>query len=246
MKTELYLNLKTSWYEVWETVRLWLVKSPHSQFGATDLLPNKIENGTHEWQYENERLKVIQINKVLTIAYVKTVDEIVWKTDIYLKRATRSIYTRVIVEASEDGVEIKTPRIVATLKKRFTKMSEEPKKCPQFVDGEQIAALGKDLKDIKKATRRIEEQTKKNSANAKELAKIREGEDICYECWKTYKTGPLSESVSKGKRQHKDLLEIPKYAGKLKEYGITTKKKILDAIRNAGNRLKNNRKRIMQ
>lgn len=53
MKTEIYLNLKTSWYEVWEAVRLWLVKSPHSQFGTANLLPSKIENGTHEWQCES-------------------------------------------------------------------------------------------------------------------------------------------------------------------------------------------------
>lgn len=130
MKTELYLNLKTSWYEIWETVRTWLTKSPHSQFG-TVALPNKLANGTHNWSVADERLKAVQITDVLTITYEKSREDDDWTTTLYFKRAKRSIYSRVTVEASQSDAVIKPPRIVPMLKRRFGQMNEPKKANPR-------------------------------------------------------------------------------------------------------------------
>ena len=127
MKTELYLNLTTSWYEIWETVRTWLTKSPHSQFGTVVALPNKIANGAYKWSVADEQLKAIQITNVLTITYEKSREGVDWTTTLYFKRAKRSIYSHVTVEASQSDAAIKPPRIVPMLKRRFGLMNE-PKK----------------------------------------------------------------------------------------------------------------------
>lgn len=123
MKTELYLNLTTSWYEIWETVRTWLTKSPHSQFGTVVALPNKFANGSYKWSVTGEQLKAVQITNVLTIAYEKSSEGVVWTTTLYFKRAKRSIYSQVTVEASQSDAAIKPPRIVPMLKHRFGRMN---------------------------------------------------------------------------------------------------------------------------
>lgn len=133
MKTELYLNLKTSWYEIWETVRTWLTKSPHSQFGTAVALPNKLANGTHNWSAADERMKCVQITDVLTITYEKSRKGICWTTTLYFKRAKRSIYSHVTVEASQSDAAIKPPRIVPMLKRRFGQMNERKKPNPRLL-----------------------------------------------------------------------------------------------------------------
>ena len=132
MKTELYLNLTTSWYEIWETVRTWLTKSPHSQFGTVVALPNNLANGTYKRSVADEHLKCVQITNVLTITYEKSRNGISWTTTLYFKRAKRSIYSHVTVEASQSDAAIKPPRIVPMLKRRFGQMNERKKPNPRL------------------------------------------------------------------------------------------------------------------
>ena len=127
LKTELYLNLTTSWYEIWETVRTWLTKSPHSQFGRVVALPNKIANGSYKWSATDEQLKAVQITNVLTITYEKSREGVDWTTTLYFKRAKRSIYSHLTVEASQSDVTVKPPRIVPMLKRRFGQMNKTKK-----------------------------------------------------------------------------------------------------------------------
>ena len=131
LKTELYLNLTTSWYEIWETVRTWLTKSPHSQFGRVVALPNKIANGSYKWSATDEQLKAVQITNVLTITYEKSREGVDWTTTLYFKRAKRSIYSHLTVEASQSDVTVKPPRIVPMLKRRFGQMNEPKKPNPR-------------------------------------------------------------------------------------------------------------------
>ena len=131
LESKLYLNLRTSWYEIWETVRTWLTKSPHSQFGTVVALPNKLANGTYKRSAGDERIKCVQITDVLTITYVKSRKGICWTTTLYFKRAKRSIYSHVTVEASQSDAAIKPPRIVPMLKRRFGQMNEPKKPNPR-------------------------------------------------------------------------------------------------------------------
>ena len=132
-QTELYLNLKTSWYEIWETVRTWLAKSPHSQFGTQIALPNKLRNGSFKWSVADEKLKAVQITDVLTITYEKSRNGVGWTTTLYFKRARRSIYSHVTVEASQSDAAIKPPRIAPMLKRRFGQMNKQKKSNPRLL-----------------------------------------------------------------------------------------------------------------
>ena len=141
MKQELYLNKVHKWNEIWNEIRHWIEHSPHSAFGRAGApthaaLPTKVALG--EWGDENERVKITPIgDKRLIVTYTKVGRDprasrgravcpkppLTWTTRIDFKRAKNSIYTCVEVSANHADVEIKTPRIIAILKKRFGDMN---------------------------------------------------------------------------------------------------------------------------
>ena len=124
MKQELYLNKVHKWNEIWNEIRQWIEHSPHSNIKN---LPTKVARG--EWGDENERVKITPVgDKRLIVTYTKVgrvcpKPPLTWTTRIDFKRAKNSIYTCVEVSADRADVEIKTPRIIAILKKRFGDMN---------------------------------------------------------------------------------------------------------------------------
>jgi len=135
MNTELYLNPRTKWVQLWEAFRIWIVRSPHVTPDAAKALPAKIKSGPSDFKWKDNRVKAILLEKVLDLTYSSVRDGINWTTHVRFKRASRSIYTCVTVahEPASALVDVKPPKIVDILKSRFGNMTERIRTKPKIV-----------------------------------------------------------------------------------------------------------------